>query len=73
MMNGSHTTKAMVGTHCTMDLRMNIENRGKRENLMGNPPLKVQCIKNEEGRKASDKKLCPSLQYDQLGSGNSAK
>jgi hypothetical protein len=30
---------------------MNTEKRGKRENLMGKPPLKVQCIKNEEGKK----------------------
>jgi hypothetical protein len=33
---------------------MNTEKRGKRENLMeppAPPSLKVQCIKNEEGKK----------------------
>jgi hypothetical protein len=63
----------MLGTHCTMHLRMNTKNRGKRENFMGNPPLKVQCIKNEEGRKAVAKKMCPLLRDDRVGSGTSAQ
>jgi hypothetical protein len=40
---------------------------------MGKPPLKVQCIKNEEGKKQVAKKLCPSLQDDRAGSGTSAQ
>jgi len=47
---------------------MKYEKRAKRKNLMGKPPLKVQCIKNEEGKTIA-KKLCSSLQEDHVGSG----
>jgi hypothetical protein len=44
---------------------MNTEKRGKRENLMGKHPLKVQCKKK--------KQLCPSLQDNDIESGIYAK
>jgi hypothetical protein len=47
-----------------------LKNRGKRENLMGNPPSKYNASK--KGRKAVAKQLCPSFQDDRAGSGTFA-
>jgi hypothetical protein len=45
-----------------------------KENLMGNPPLRIQCIKKEEeGRKEISKKPCPSPQDDHTEGGTSTQ
>jgi hypothetical protein len=49
---------------------LKIEERGKTS--WETPLLKVQCIKNEEERKAIAKPLCPSLQDDCVVSGTSS-
>ena len=42
-----------------------LKKQGKKENLIGNPPFKLQCIKkNEKKQKTVAKQPCPLLQED---------
>jgi hypothetical protein len=50
-----------------------IEEIGKTSWETPTPPLKVQCIKNEEGTKVVAKQHCSSLQDDHARSGNSTQ